>query len=237
MEYNALDNIAQFDSLTGKFIIVIFITMNVKVSPNGIAFVKETTRQGVLRRLLTELLQTRIMVKESMKRNKCNKKLSRILHARQMGLKLLSNVIYGYTSASFSGRMPCPEIADSIVQTARWTLERAIKYINEHPSWNARVVYGDTDSVFVELPGSSKERAVAVGKEIAAQITKQNPSPMELKFEKVYHPCVLLTKKRYVGFKYESKDQLEPEFDAKGIETVRRDGCPAVAKMMEATLK
>ena len=28
---------------------------------------------------------------------------------------------------------------------------------------------------------------------------------------------------------YESPDQREPVFDAKGIETVRRDGCPAVS--------
>lgn len=47
----------------------------------------------------------------------------------------------------------------------------------------------------------------------------------------VYLPCILQTKKRYVGFMYETLDQKEPEFDAKGIETVRRDGCPAVAKV------
>ena len=47
----------------------------------------------------------------------------------------------------------------------------------------------------------------------------------------MYLPCLLQTKKRYVGFAYESLDQKEPEFDAKGIETVRRDGCPAVAKV------
>lgn len=34
------------------------------------------------------------------------------------------NVTYGYTGASFSGRMPCVEIADSIVQTGRETLEK-----------------------------------------------------------------------------------------------------------------
>ena len=44
-------------------------------------------------------------------------------------------------------------------------------------------------------------------------------------------PCVLQTKKRYVGYAYESEDQKEPIFDAKGIETVRRDGCPAVVKV------
>lgn len=30
---------------------------------------------------------------------------------------------------------------------------------------------------------------------------------------------------------YETRDQKKPEFLAKGIETVRRDGCPAVAKV------
>ncbi len=53
----------------------------------------------------------------------------------------------------------------------------------------------------------------------------------------VYHPCVLLAKKRYVGFMYESPKQTTPTFDAKGIETVRRDTCGAVAKMMERTLR
>lgn len=42
---------------------------------------------------------------------------------------------------------------------------------------------------------------------------------------------MLETKKRYVGFKYETVSQEEPEYDAKGIETVRRDGCPAVVKV------
>jgi DNA polymerase zeta len=53
----------------------------------------------------------------------------------------------------------------------------------------------------------------------------------------VYHPCVLLTKKRYVGFMYESVGQTAPTWDAKGIETVRRDTCGAVAKMLERSLR
>ncbi|CRK11701.1 hypothetical protein BN1723_017242, partial [Verticillium longisporum] len=64
-----------------------------------------------------------------------------------------------------------------------------------------------------------------------------NPRPIKLKFEKVYHPCVLLAKKRYVGYKYESKSQVKPDFDAKGIETVRRDGTPAEQKIEEKALK
>lgn len=46
--------------------------------------------------------------------------LQRILNARQFGLKLIANVTYGYTAAGFSGRMPCAELADSIVQVSSW---------------------------------------------------------------------------------------------------------------------
>ena len=37
------------------------------VSPNGMLFVKETVRKGLLGRMLTELLDTRVMVKQAMK--------------------------------------------------------------------------------------------------------------------------------------------------------------------------
>lgn len=50
--------------------------------------------------------------------------LQRLLDARQLTLKYIANVTYGYTAATFSGRMPAVEIADSIVQTGRETLEK-----------------------------------------------------------------------------------------------------------------
>lgn len=41
----------------------------------------------------------------------------------------------------------------------------------------------------------------------------------------------------YVGNMYETPDQAEPIFEAKGIETIRRDGCPAASKILEKSLK
>ena len=64
-----------------------------------------------------------------------------------------------------------------------------------------------------------------------------NSFSLQLTSFQVYLPCVLLAKKRYVGFKYENPDDKEPVFDAKGIETVRRDGVPAQQKMTETSLK
>jgi DNA polymerase zeta len=87
--------------------------------------------------------------------------------------------------AGFSGRMPMAELADAIVATARATLEAAIHFVNSHPSWHAKVVYGDTDSLFVLLPGRTKATAFVIGAEIAEAITAMNPSPVKLKFDKV----------------------------------------------------
>lgn len=81
------------------------------VSPNAVIFVKEAVRAGVLPRMLREILNTRIMVKKAMKKTKNDEVMTRILNARQFGLKMIANVTYGYTSANYSGRMPCSDIA------------------------------------------------------------------------------------------------------------------------------
>ncbi|XP_078436093.1 recovery protein 3 isoform X2 [Wolffia australiana] len=218
--------------------VLLGLKSNTMLSPNGVMYVSKKVRKGVLPCLLDEILSTRVMVKKAMKKlTPSQKVLERILNARQLALKLIANVTYGYTAAGFSGRMPCAELADSIVQCGRKTLERSISFINSHSKWNARVVYGDTDSMFVLLQGRSREEAFDIGKEIALTISSMNPEPVLLKMEKVYHPCFLLTKKRYVGYSYEGPGQDKPTFDAKGIETVRRDTCPAVAKTFERSLR
>ncbi|KAF9973811.1 DNA polymerase zeta [Actinomortierella ambigua] len=210
---------------------------HVRVAPNNVMYVTQEIRRGLLGRMLTEILETRVMVKKAMKDQPDDKSLLKLLEARQLGLKFIANVTYGYTCASFSGRMPGIEIADSIVHSARETLERAIQFVGENPKWQARVVYGDTDSMFVHLPGRTREEAFEIAYDIAETITRMNPKPVKLKFEKVYHGCFLVTKKRYVGASYEYPGQKEPIFDAKGIETIRRDGVPAVQKIMETCIK
>ena len=212
---------------------------NVVVSPNGVVFAPKSVRQGILPQMLNEILNTRIMVKNAMKKafKDSDKVLHRVLDARQYALKMVSNVTYGYTGASFSGRMPCSQLADAIVETGRTTLENAIHLVESNPKWKAKVVYGDTDSIFVHLPDRTRDEAFDIGQEISDAVTASNPKPMKLKFEKVYMGSVLLTKKRYVGNKYESREDTLGVFDAKGIETVRRDTCPVVSKMMEKILK
>ena len=55
-------------------------------------------------------------------------------------------------------------------------------------------------------------------------------------FIQVYFPYLLINKKRYAGL-YFTKPDTYDKIDCKGIETVRRDNCPMVAKMMNTCLQ
>ena len=91
--------------------------------------------------MLEEIIKTRLMVKRSMKYydkiaksnysdekfkaiKRLNESLQKLLHARQLGLKLIANVTYGYTSANFSGRMPCIEVGKFINESKYLTCYR-----------------------------------------------------------------------------------------------------------------
>lgn len=166
----------------------------------------------------------------------------RQLEARQLALKYVANVTYGYTSATFSGRSAMPLVADSIVECGRRTLTNAVNLANnwgkqQNGKWSgAEVVYGDTDSLFIRLPGRTIKEAFVFGEEFCKAVTASNPPPVQLKLEKVYGASLMQTKKKYCGMKYESPDQ-KPVFEAKGIETIRRDQCTLTKKILQNTLE
>lgn len=58
--------------------------------------------------------------------------------------------------------------------------------------------------MFVMLPGRTREEAMLIGQSMADHVTSLNKPPIRLQFEKVFHPCVMMSKKRYVGMAYEA---------------------------------
>lgn len=102
------------------------------------------------------------------------------------------------------------------------------------------IITKNTDSVFLKFKYNrddfEKNRsdtfrlATVCGDNLTEDIFKR--PPIELEFEKVFHPFVLLTKKRYIANKYENpKDPFQLKcVDAKGIALTRRDYCPMVKK-------
>ena len=217
------------------------------VIPTGSLFVSETVVKGVLPQVLDEILATRAMLKRAAKTYKKSAtnvapSVLRSLEAKQLALKYVANVSYGYTSATFSGRSAMPLLADAIVEAGRRTLTNAIELANswgreDNGRWKgAHVVYGDTDSVFIKLPNRSVEEAFKFGEQFCKAVTASNPPPVQIKLEKVYAASLLQTKKKYCGMKYESPNDKRPVFEAKGIETVRRDQCALTQKILRNAL-
>jgi len=69
-----------------------------------------------------------------------------------------------------------------------------VRIIDSTQKWGAKVVYGDTDSVFVYLRGKTREQAFRIGHDMADTITRLNPAPVKLKFEKVPYILVIRMK-------------------------------------------
>lgn len=96
----------------------------------------------------------------------------------------------------------------------------------------------NTDSIFISIKYNrddfTKNRqdtfnlATACGDNLTKDIFNRNP--IELEFEKVFQPFILLTKKRYIGKKYENmKDPFKlKEITKSGIAITRRDYCKMV---------
>lgn len=101
------------------------------------------------------------------------------------------------------------------------------------------LIVKNTDSVFVKFnlqyeDGTYPEtdldkikRSIEIGLHIQQKLKddKVFPHPHDLEYEKVYYPLILITKKRYIGIKYE----FNPEVGCKtsmGVVTKRRDNAP-----------
>ncbi len=113
------------------------------------------------------------------------------------------------------------------------------------------IILYNTDSVFLRFKYNrdnfeqNRKDTFNIATVCGDKLTKEifNRPPIEMEFEKVFQPFILLTKKRYIAKKYEdTKDPFKMKcIDAKGIALTRRDYCVFVKKcysdIIDAILK
>ncbi|KAI3388736.1 hypothetical protein SNEBB_003236 [Seison nebaliae] len=229
------------------------------VTPSGDVFVKSKVKAGLLPEILEALLSARKKAKKLMKECEANDYRRIVYDGRQLALKISANSVYGFTGAVV-GKLPCLEISQSVTSFGREMIEETKlqvekEYVqNNNYLENAQVIYGDTDSVMVKFLSPSnvdealqkyslkwqteEERKMQLirlimkwGKEAADSISNKFKKPIRLEFEKIYFPYILINKKRYAGL-YWTNEHHYDKMDCKGIETVRRDNCSLVAKLI-----
>ncbi|KAI8780966.1 DNA polymerase delta catalytic subunit [Biomphalaria glabrata] len=209
-------------------------------TPSGNLFCKASLRKGVLPGILEHLLAARQKAKNDLK-NETDPFKKKVLDGRQLALKISANSVYGFTGAQV-GKLPCLEISSSVTAFGRTMIEKTKKHVEETYTrangyeHDAKVIYGDTDSVMCKFGVTTVEAAMKLGKEAAEFISTKFVSPIKLEFEKVYFPYLLINKKRYAGL-FWTNPKKHDKMDCKGIETVRRDNAPIVAHLINTCLK
>ena len=161
-------------------------------------------------------------------------------------IKILMNSFYGVLGTS-ACRFYNPALANSITSTGREILLWSKQWFE---TAGFAVLYGDTDSLFVQSHGGDPDETREQGRRLAMALTGELAyyvgarwrveSRLELKFEKLYLKLFLPrsrhgtrgASKRYVGLRHEG-DTDNVEFI--GMEVVRRDWTP-LAKQVQREL-
>ena len=166
-----------------------------------------------------------------------------LLDAEQNAYKVTANSLYGQLgSRTFKIRLQ--DLAASVTAYARKQIMFSKVAIETFygptagdPRCSAEVVYGDTDSLFVNFNPRNPEtgerytgresivKTIELTEEAGHFITGALKAPHDFEYDKVFYPFIIFSKKRYVGNKYEeSPDEFKET--SMGIVLKRRDNAP-----------
>jgi DNA polymerase I len=203
-------------------------------TPYETRFVDKSVKEGIITKILKELIETRDIVKKELKRSKSEDK-RKILDAKQYALKVMANAFYGYTGY-VRARLYVLDIANTITASGRFLIQRTRDIVEG--KLKHKIAYGDTDSVMVKTDAKDLEEAFKIGKLLEKEINTELEGIVKMKIESVFKSLVILTKKRYAGLSYEKYDgKWREKMMMKGIETIRRDWCDLVSETLSSVLK
>lgn len=188
--------------------------------------------KGFVPEILEELLKKRKVLKKRMKEMKEGSDEYRDLYNRQYALKIIANASYGYYAYAGS-RWYSRICAKSIAAWGRFYIQKVIEFAKNR---NFRVIYGDTDSLFLERCSRGK------AKSFVREMSKELPETMELEFVKSYRSGLFVqTKSGTTAKKRYALLDNDGNILVRGFEKVRRDWSKLAKdtqeKVLEAILK
>lgn len=171
---------------------------------NGVYFLKQHIKKGFLPKCLEELFSLRYDVKSKLKGLDEHSREYKILDGQQEGIKYLINSFYGVM------KLVCIWIAESTTfkgqEWIKWTIKKSEEV-------GCKVVYGDTDSIYIVKENYNKD--IKLEQLLMNEFKKEFGMSVELEHEGDFPQALFLTKKRYVLKKQDGN------YKFKGIEIVR----------------
>ncbi|MEM2598712.1 MAG: DNA-directed DNA polymerase [Thermoproteota archaeon] len=174
--------------------------------------------RGVYTRMLQKLLEARRSVRKRLETVEEGSVEYRILDARQKALKILANTLYGY-AGWIGARWYLRQVAESVAEWGRYTIRMAIQKARQ---MGMKIVYGDTDSIFIMDGEKLKELVGWIEGELE----------MEARIDKKYRRILFTeAKKRYGGLLEDGG------LEVVGLEVVRGDWAEIAKETQLGVLK
>ena len=176
-----------------------------------------------------------------------------LLDAEQNAYKITANSLYGQLgSPTFKIRLQ--NLAASVTAYGRKQIMFSKDAIEQFygpgagdPRCSAEVVYGDTDSIFINFNPRAADGTLLKGREAVVEtmklteeagkfITATLKEPHDFEYDKIFYPFIIFSKKRYVGNKYEESPDSFKE-TSMGIVLKRRDNAPILKMIYGAAIQ
>ncbi len=187
-------------------------------------------KKGFISQMIQQVFEARIHVKSLIKKEK-DEIVKKQLNARQLGLKLVANSMYGYLGFGAARWYSFPS-AESTTAYGRHYINSVIKLMKEA---GYTVVYSDTDSIFV----TTDPKNVAGVYDVVKKINDSLPGIMELDFEGEYLRGLFVgIKEKLTGAKKKyaliSKDGT---LKVRGFTSVRRNSSYLAKDLQQQVLR
>lgn len=179
--------------------------------------------RGFVAAVIEQLVQKRLALKRELAAAKGEHATQ--LENRQHALKILANASYGYYGYAGS-RWYSRVCAESITAFGRDYIQKVIAFAQA----KFPVLYGDTDSLFVQMDG-------AAIKPFLDQVNAALPGVMELDYKEYYKAGIfVLTKEGAAAKKRYALLDFHDRITIRGFERVRRDWSEVAKSLQEAVL-
>ncbi len=183
-------------------------------------------KKGFIPSVIEEIITRRSRIKDIM----INTENNPFLEARSNSLKLLANSFYGYLGFPYA-RWYSLEAAESVTAWGRFYIKKVISRASQ---LGFKVIYSDTDSIFLTLEGHTKKDAMNFCETTNIEL----PGVMELEYEG-YYPCGIFVfakirelgaKKRYALLSEKGLIKI------RGFEAIRKNSSIIAKEVQENVL-
>lgn len=176
---------------------------------------------GFFKRILRMLIEKRRELKVELKNLSPESSEYKLLDIKQQTLKVLTNSFYGYMGWNLA-RWYCHPCAEATTAWGRHFIRTSAKIAE---SMGFKVLYGDTDSIFVTKAGMTKEDVDRLIDKLHEEL------PIQIEVDEYYSAIFFVEKKRYAGLTEDGR------LVVKGLEVRRGDWCELAKKVQREVIE